>query len=254
MSGVLCAEDFQVTGARATAAMRFRLPIGARTAVVGRNGSGKSTLLLGLLGVLPTRGQLHWAQTPLHALSAAARAPHMSYVPQTTQLRANVSVEVVVGLAVDARTPPFVGRSAEDQTRIEQALVDTQTEAIRHRSFAELSGGEQRRALIARALVTQSPAILLDEPTAHLDADQRFRMYDLFLKLQASGKTLIMALHDLAYARDTTDHTLVLENCALKRSGPSREVLSPDTVRTDFGVGLNLGPPSFVHPLRGDES
>jgi zinc transport system ATP-binding protein len=150
----------------------LRVPAGAFVAVVGANGSGKTTLMRLALGLLkPSHGTVRVFGTPIGALRDRST---IGYVPQqaTTQTRLPVSVEEVVltGLAGKGLVRR---RTAEDRARVEHVIDLMGLTAVRRARLADTSGGQQQRALIARALVTSPDLLVLDEPTTGVDAEAR---------------------------------------------------------------------------------
>ena len=104
------------------------------------------------------------------------------------------------------------------------------------RPVTELSGGERRRAVIARSLATGSNVILLDEPTANLDVDHVIETLTLLRELAAGGVTIALALHDLNVVARWADTVAVLDGGRLQAVGPPGEVLDDDLVASVFGV------------------
>jgi iron complex transport system ATP-binding protein len=180
----------------------FAAPGSAVTAIVGPNGSGKTTLLRALAGLLPYEGQVsgntpHGAQRDLAALSAAERARHVAYLPQSSGLRAALSVRDVVALGRYASRPGWFSATRGDDALVERALARTQITELASLAYPRLSGGQQRLVLIARALATGARILLLDEPTASLDVRHALRLFELLAELAAEGYCVVLVLHDL---------------------------------------------------------
>ena len=207
-------------------------------ALLGPNGAGKSTLLKALAGLLPYEGRVEIAGTDLASLSPSKRAKQISYVPQRSLLRSALSVEEVVALGRYVHGGSFGGMSANDQEAIDHAMQTAHADTLRNRIFTQLSVGEQQRVLLARALASDAPILLLDEPTAALDVGEGMAVLRLIRKLAARKHTLIVVLHDLADARSTTDRALLLKDGRVVEQGETRDVISAEPIRAVYGVKL----------------
>jgi len=207
-------------------------------ALLGPNGAGKSTLLKALAGLLPCEGRVEIAETDVAALSPRDRARRISYVPQRSLLRSALSVEEVVALGRYVHGGSFGGMSKSDKEAIDHALVTAHADALRDRIFTQLSVGEQQRVLLARALASDAPILLLDEPTAALDVGEGMAVLRLIRTLAARKHTLIVVLHDLADALSTTDRALLLKDGRVVEQGDTREVISAEPIRAVYGVKL----------------
>jgi iron complex transport system ATP-binding protein len=207
-------------------------------ALLGPNGAGKSTLLKALAGLLPYEGRVEIAETDVAALSPRDRARRISYVPQRSLLRSALSVEEVVALGRYVHGGSFGGMSKSDKEAIDHALLTAHADALRDRIFTQLSVGEQQRVLLARALASDAPILLLDEPTAALDVGEGMAVLRLIRTLAARKHTLIVVLHDLADALSTTDRALLLKDGRVVEQGDTREVISAEPIRAVYGVKL----------------
>jgi len=207
-------------------------------ALLGPNGAGKSTLLKALAGLIPYEGRVEIAGSEVGSLSPRKRAKLVSYVPQRSLLMSALSVQEVVALGRYVHGGRFGGMSSIDQEAIDQALETAHADALRDRIFTHLSVGEQQRVLLARALASDAPILLLDEPTAALDVGEGLAVLRLIRTLAARNHTLIVVLHDLADARSTTDRALLLKDGRVAEQGDTREVISPDPIRAVYGVNL----------------
>lgn len=207
-------------------------------ALLGPNGAGKSTLLKALAGLLPYHGRVEIGDSDVGSLSPRDRAMRISYVPQRSLLRSALSVEEVVALGRYVHGGSFGGISKNDQEAIDHALETAHADVLRNRIFTQLSVGEQQRVLLARALASDSPILLLDEPTAALDVGEGMAVLRLIRKLAARKHTLIVVLHDLADARSTTDRALLLKDGRVVEQGETRDVISAEPIQAVYGVKL----------------
>ena len=207
-------------------------------ALLGPNGAGKSTLLKAIAGLVPHDGRIEIGGTDATSLAPRARAKLISYVPQRSLLRSALSVEEVVALGRYVHGGAFGGMSQADGEAIDRALKTAHADGLRDRIFTQLSVGEQQRVLLARALASDAPILLLDEPTAALDVGEGLAVLRLIRALAARQHTLIVVLHDLADARSTTDRALLLKNGRVVERGETTEVVAPGPIRDVYGVKL----------------
>jgi iron complex transport system ATP-binding protein len=226
-------------GARsALCGVSLELAFGEVTAILGPNGAGKSTLLRALGQLVPYAGEVRYGSDDARALTARERALRVAYVPQQTELRAPLCVRDVVALGRFAHGARVGKLSAEDARAVDAALADTELTPFAARSFLRLSGGEQRRVLIARALASAAPILLLDEPTAGLDVRHVLETHRLLRRIAARGCAVALVLHDLDDARAFADRALLLEGGRIVAHGTPAEVVSTPFVRAVYGVQL----------------
>lgn len=211
-------------------------------ALVGPNGAGKTTLIRTASGVLsPIQGQVQVNDRDLQQLSTVERAKWMAVVPQARQLPATFSVYQTVMLG---RTP-YLGwlgfPKKEDEEIVQQVLVRTQLDTLAHRRIGELSGGEQQRVLLARALAQNTPILLLDEPTAHLDLHHQALILKLVQQtVKECGLAVLLAIHDLNLVSLYADRVALLVNGHLQREGKPAQVLTKQEIENAYGVEVEL--------------
>lgn len=214
----------------------LQLPYGELRVIAGPNGAGKSTLLRAILGLIEIQhGTIKTDGKRLTSLSHEERARHLSYVPQTSGLSAALRVSELVAQARFARS------ESRSRTReaVDVALAKTGMQSFADRSYLELSGGEKRLALIARALCTEARSIILDEPTACLDIANRLRVLGLLRTLAAEGYGVLAVLHDLDDVSNYADHMTLLRDGLVTNAGTPKSVLTAETVREVYGVELS---------------
>jgi len=216
----------------------FEAQPGEVLALLGPNGAGKSTLLKALAGLVPYDGRVEIAGFDVAALSPRKRAKLVSYVPQRSLLMSALTVQEVVALGRYVHAGRFGGMSSVDQEAIDHALETAHAAALRGRIYTHLSVGEQQRVLLARALASDAPILLLDEPTAALDVGEGLAVLRLIGALAARKHTLIVVLHDLADARSTTDRALLLKDGRVVEQGETSDVISAEPIRAVYGVNL----------------
>lgn len=225
---------------------------GEVVALIGPNGAGKTTLIRALSGVLkPVSGQIVILDRDLASLSPRQRARNLAVVPQARQLPEAFTVWQAVLMG---RTPylGWLGQPMQaDRQRVEWALERTACESLANRPLGELSGGEQQRVLLARALAQETPVLLLDEPTAHLDLRHQARLLSLVRELaREHGLAVLMALHDLNLVALYADRVALLSEGRLFALGSPEQVLTPETLMAAYQVALNVVPhPEYGTPL-----
>jgi iron complex transport system ATP-binding protein len=220
----------------------FDLPSGSILAVIGPNGAGKTTLIRALTGIVPAAGgEVLVDDRSLNKLGAAERARWMAVVPQARNLPPAFSAWETVLLG---RTPHlnWLGQvSEQDEAVARQAMERTQTLDLRDRPVGELSGGEQQRLLLARALAQAAPILLMDEPTAHLDLQFQLALLDQVKSLaQTEGLAVLVVLHDLNLAARYADRAALLVQGELRACGPTAEVLTPELLSPVYHVPLEV--------------
>jgi iron complex transport system ATP-binding protein len=131
--------------------------------------------------------------------------------------------------------------SSEDRAAVDAALVEMDLEGFRHRDATRLSGGEQARVLIARALAQDTPLILADEPVAGLDPAHQISTMARFASLAQAGRSVIVSLHDLGLAARHCSRILLLADGGIAADGPPDEVLTPDRLARVFGIRAWFG-------------
>lgn len=188
------------------------------TAIVGPNGAGKSTLLRALAGLLPPDGgEVRLQGRPLAQWPAAERARQIAWLAQQGAPSGDLTVRELVALGRLPHLGLFGTPGPTDEACIDQAMQDTGCAAWAERRLGQLSGGERQRCLLARALAVQAPALLLDEPTTHLDPPQQVAVVRLLRRLGQQG-TVLSVLHDLPLALQA-DRLVVLRDGRLVVTG-----------------------------------
>jgi iron complex transport system ATP-binding protein len=221
---------------------------GQVVSLIGPNGAGKTTLIRAISGVLPLRsGSVMVDEQDLVTISIAERARLLAVVPQARRLPPEYSVQQAVLMG---RTPylGWLGNpSKTDYEKTRWAIDRTQISDFTERRVDELSGGEQQLVLVARALAQDSPVILLDEPTAHLDLRHQATILDLVHNLaRERGLAVLMSLHDLNLVSLYSDRIALLSDGQILAFGSPQEVLIPKYLSDVYQVPLNIIP----HPYR----
>jgi len=206
--------------------------------ILGPNGAGKSTLLKILAGILgPTGGTV--------AVEGVKIEPHqdlstlLAYVPQSLHLPLEMRVIDFVLLG-RPNAMHLTGRvRAYDVEKAFGALEQVGCREFWKENLTELSGGEQQKVLIAKALAQETKVLLIDEPVTHLDLRNQMEVLTLLRGLATEeGRKIVAVMHDVNQAREFTDYALFLRFGKVGAAGPSREVICRETVQSVFEIGV----------------
>jgi iron complex transport system ATP-binding protein len=222
----------------AVRAVNLSVPRGEVLALAGPNGSGKSTLLRAIVGLEPlSGGSVHLVGRSLPSLSLRERARAVAWMPQEESPGDNVPLLDYVRYGRFAHIPPLAAEHAADGAAVRAALADADVEAFAARGILELSGGERQRARLARVLAQETPVLLLDEATAHLDVSHQLDLLGRIRKIaRRDGRAVVVALHDLNLAARFADRVAVLSHGQLVAEGPPTAILSPELLARVWGV------------------
>jgi iron complex transport system ATP-binding protein len=218
-------------------------------ALIGPNGAGKSTLIRAVSGVIPIQsGQVRTDGDDFAALSSMQRARNLAVVPQAVSLPAAFTVWEAVLLG---RTPylGFLGQpSHNDEELARMALERVSALPLAGRRVGELSGGEQQRVLLARALCQSTPILLLDEPTAHLDLQYQVSLLELVSDLAHRDKlAVLIALHDLNLAARYADRMALMVAGRIQSVGKPGEVLQADVIEAAYCLPVQVVKHPFMN-------
>ncbi|WP_340110403.1 ABC transporter ATP-binding protein [Pikeienuella sp. HZG-20] len=229
------------------------LDIGAGECVglIGPNGAGKTTLMRAALGL-----ERHRGESGLAALAPAALARAAAFLPQAREIAWPLTVEALVALGRIPHLPPGARLRPEDAAVVDRAIGRLGLQGFRGRLSTELSGGEQARVLIARALAQETPLLIADEPTAGLDPAHQIAAMRVFSDLAAEGRSALVSLHDLGLALRWCTRLVMMDRGRVVADGAPRDVLTPTLLREVFGVAAwiaetPLGPVLQPMELRG---
>ena len=194
--------------------------------LIGPNGAGKTSLMRAALGILEHKGSSSLAVMP-----QSDRAKQAAWLPQDREIAWGLSVRDLVGLG----RLPF-GSIQKNDRHVEAAIIKMELATFSDRIATQLSGGEQARVLIARALAQDTPILLADEPTASLDPANQISTLKTFSTLAQAGRGIIASIHDLGLAARYCTKLALLHRGKLIAFGSADEVLTPDNLRTVFSI------------------
>lgn len=202
------------------------VPQGVHTAVIGPNGAGKSTLLRALLGRFNARCELFGAPA-----APQIRAGKVAWVAQNGRYSLPLTVAEYARLGRIGgglfRPPP------PDHGLLDKLLAEFDLAGLADKRIDTLSGGEQQRANIVRALMQQAPAILLDEPCNHLDIRHQHRLMQ-FVRRAKGQFNAVMVLHDLNLAAAYAEHIILMQNGRIAAQGSVDEVMQPERLSETY--------------------
>ena len=213
---------------------------GQWTAIVGPNGAGKSTLLRALAGLQPlAQGQVQLLGQPLAQWPRKAQARQLAWLGQGEAAPADLSSYDVAMLGRLPHQNWLAAPSAADHAAVAQALQATQAWDWRDRPLGELSGGERQRVLLARALATQAPVLLMDEPLANLDPPHQSDWMATVRRHAAQWGTVVSVLHELGVALQS-DCLIILQAGQLVHHGPSDDAVTHAALEAVFDQRIRV--------------
>ena len=220
----------------------FFLNPGQILAVIGPNGTGKSTLIRALSGIIPVQaGHIFIHGHDLVGMPSAERARLMAVMPQNIKLPAGFTAREVVRMG---RTPylNWLGQfSSSDQKITDEAMRRTNTLSMAERRVGELSGGEQQRLLLARALAQSTPILLMDEPTAHLDLQYQVGLLDYIRAIARQDQlAVLIVMHDMNLVARYADQIALLVDGKINALGSPQEVLTAARLSEVFHTPLEV--------------
>ena len=204
--------------------------------IVGPNGAGKSTLLRCIDRILvPQNGTLLLDGQEMKQMSSMEIAKKIGYVPQCIS---NTFPATVFDTVLMGRRPHLGWRSSEeDIDTVLEVLTMLKIKYLAMRDFNEISGGQQQKVLIARALAQDAEILLLDEPTSNLDIRHQLEVMEILTKLvKKKGLSVMMAIHDLNLASRYSDRIIMLNGGGIRDTGDPVSVLTAENIQSVYGV------------------
>ncbi len=213
----------------------INLKTGSFTALIGANGIGKSTLLRTLTGIQhPIKGEVFLNGKNINDYTAKELAQNLSIVLTEGLPPSNLSVYELVALGRQPYTNWLGTLSPEDDVKVNEALELTQLNALADKKHYEISDGQLQKVLIARALAQDTPVIILDEPTTHLDLLHKVSLLRLLKQLtEKTGKSILYSTHDLDLALQLSDEIIVMTPESTVQNSPEK-LIESDVFNTLF--------------------
>ena len=235
----------------AVSGVSLSLNTGEITAIIGPNGAGKSTLLRTLNGQLPrSSGSVLLDGEPIERLNRRNISRRIAVVAQEAELRFPVTVlEFVLGGRFAWATHSGWGWETERDLDVAESVIrETELNSLSARLMSELSGGERQRALMARALATEAPILLLDEPTANLDLSHQATLLSLVrARCDQRRAAALVVTHDINLASEFADNILLMKQGRTVNTGRPAEVLTPQILQDVFEIRILVD----AHPVTG---
>lgn len=228
--------------------LNFSIPDGYLVNVLGPNGVGKSTLFRCILGLNPHySGSILVNGKDLRALSVRQRAREISYIPQSHASVYDYEVIDVVLMATGSELKLLGTPGPEQLQRAHAALERIGIGHLAHRTYTQISGGEQQLVLIARALAQNAQTIIMDEPTSALDYGNTVRVLSCVRQLAREGLSIVQSTHNPDHAFLYSDQTMVLSEGRLRAFGDPKDVITSELISELYHVEVE------VNSLYGDK-
>lgn len=227
--------------------LNLNLKAGKLVSLVGANGIGKSTLLRTLCGIQkPISGTVYLNEKDIQSFEPLALAQNLSLVLTEKLPPSNLTVFELIALGRQPYTNWLGKLSDEDLEKVNQAIKLTQIESLKDKKHFEISDGQLQKVLIARALAQNTPLIILDEPTTHLDLLHKVSVFKLLKKLsQETNKCILFSTHDIDLAIQLSDEMIVMtennvvqdEPCNLISKGVFNSLFKDENIDFDATKG-----------------
>jgi iron complex transport system ATP-binding protein len=209
--------------------------------LIGPNGAGKSSILRAIAGLVGHEGVVAVDGAPLAIRSPRRRATLVAYVPQSPVMPEDMTAAEYVLLGRSPYVSYFGHESKHDRAMVGSVLQRLDLVGLASRHLGTLSGGEQQRLVIARALAQEAPVLLLDEPTSSLDIGHQQQALELVDRLRReNGLTVISAMHDLTLAGLYADRLALLHAGHLVAMGDAAAVLRAETLSEFYGASVTV--------------
>ncbi|MGP8330003.1 MAG: ABC transporter ATP-binding protein [Methanosarcinaceae archaeon] len=225
--------------------------------IVGPNGTGKSTLIRCIDRILkPRKGTILLDEQDITKMKRMEIANKIGYVPQSST---RVFPASVIDTVLMGRRPHLGWKSSEeDMDKVLEILELLGIMEFAMRDFNEISGGQQQKVLIARALAQEADILLLDEPTSNLDIRHQLEVMEIMTNVvKNNGISAIMAIHDLNLASRYTDRILIMNEGVIFAAGKPESVLTVENIRQVYGVEVIVksdGERPYIIPIRAVNS
>lgn len=206
--------------------------------IIGPNGSGKSTLLKSIYRILkPNDGCIKLDDMDISKMSIKESAKKMAVVSQHNYYNFDFTVKEVVSMGRSPHKKNLERDNIEDFEIVKESLQKLGMSEFSNRSFSTLSGGEQQRVILARALAQKTPCLILDEPTNHLDIKYQLSLLNIVKSLDL---TVISAIHDLNIASMYCDRLFVMKDGQIVASGTPQDILTKELIKEIYEIDVEI--------------
>ena len=235
------ALDFGYPGHVVGRGLELSLEKGEVLCVLGSNGSGKSTLFRTLLGLLPALGgEVRLDGRPMAQMKRGEIARAVAYVPQASASYFDFSLEEMVLMGRTAHLGAFAAPGDRDRAASRASLERMGIASLAARPVSAVSGGERQLALIARALASEAPALVMDEPTANLDFGNQARVLAQVAQLRDAGVSILLCTHDPDHAFQVADRVLLLRGGSAITLARTQEALTAENLTRLYDVPVQV--------------
>ncbi|MDY2573921.1 MAG: ABC transporter ATP-binding protein [Fusobacterium necrophorum] len=214
------------------------LPKNCIIGILGANGSGKTTLLRHLIRELPSHNEIYFDGMEINHISRKEFAKSLSFVPQNIVYIDEMTIEDVVKMGRYPYKKLFVNYSREDEKIVEESLRVFDLEELREKTIGTVSGGEAKRAFVAKAFAQKTEMVVLDEPINHLDIKHQLGLLKLFQEMKE--KTILLSIHNIDLAFKFCDQIILMKNGEILAFGKTEEVLSSGNILEAFEVEVTI--------------
>lgn len=233
--------------------VEFNVKGGEITTIVGPNGSGKTTVFKCIAGLWkPQRGEILFGNKNISTLPYEKRAKMLAIVPQEHEPSFAYSVLDVVLMGRTPYVSVFSSPSKYDYLKAEEVIETVGIAHLKEKAYTKISGGEKQLVLIARALAQESPILLLDEPTSHLDFRNQVIVLNKVRELvRQRGLTVLMTLHDPNLAMLFSEKVVMLNDGYVVSNGSPQEVITEDNLKSVYKIDvsvINWNGTKIIHP------
>jgi len=222
--------------------LTITIPTQAITAIIGPNGCGKSTLLKALARILiPEQGKVEVNEVDIHSQSTKEIARQIGLLPQSPRSPDGITVLDLIQRGRYPHQGIFRQWSREDEASVNNALSLTGLTNFSDKPIDELSGGQRQRVWIAMLLAQETPIMLLDEPTTHLDIAHQIEVLDLLKELtRQHNRTIVMVLHDINLAVRYADNLIAMRDGKIKTFGEPHNVVTAQMMHEVFSIQAQI--------------
>lgn len=221
--------------------INFALQKSQLCAVLGINGSGKSTLFKCCMGFIrPSHGAVSLQGKLISTLKTSEIAKSVSYVPQEHPITFPFTVKEMVLMGRTPHISNFFRIAEQHYERVDNLLDRLSLAHLADAAFSQLSGGQRQMVLIARAIVQETPVMLLDEPTSSLDFKNQLLIWNMLVELKEQGKTVLVCTHDPNHVLWFCDRVIVMDKQRLIADGSPRDVLDEEILKQIYGPVCEL--------------
>jgi len=234
---------WSVGNARIVERLDLSIERGELVGVIGPNGAGKTTLLRLLSGLLvPTEGEVFLEGLHISRMESRDRARRMSFMSQDLSQAFPFTVMEILLMGRYPHLARFQKEGAEDLARARRMLSYVGLSAIEERGFSALSGGERQLVLFAKALVQDTDALLLDEPSSNLDIHHQDRIFSMAQELAREGRVVVASVHNLSVAAQYCSRLVLLEKGRIASDGRPEQVLRSEILDRVYGIRTMVSP------------